>query len=112
MVSVRDYQRYARKGNTTQRGYGNDHQHELKRWFAQWKPGDPCAQCGQPMWVRWITEWRNGREYRVSMIDLGHNADRSGYIGLCHRSCNRREGAVRGNQQRRQAKRWQQARAW
>lgn len=33
-------------------------------------------------------------------IDLGHTEDRTAYVGLEHRRCNRGEAATRGNQQR------------
>ena len=86
----RDYQRYARRGTTTERGYGwKEHVKKQLAALAAWKPGDPCAQCGQPMWSRWTFD---AKGKRVSALDLGHTDDRSGYIGLCHRSCNRRDG--------------------
>lgn len=43
------------------------------------RPGQPCARCGQPM-------------YASQLLDLDHTDDRSGYLGLSHRSCNRRAG--------------------
>jgi hypothetical protein len=81
-----DWQRWARKGSTTQRGYGHVHRQERERRLAAYKPGDPCAHCGRP-----ITWWplKVARDF----IDLPHNADRSGYLpGLAHRYCNRRDG--------------------
>lgn len=77
------------QGSTTARGYGNDHQALRKQLLAAWKPGQPCARCGQPILYRWMLDG-NGR--RVSAIDLGHTDDRRAYTGLEHRTCNRRDG--------------------
>ncbi len=100
----RDMQRWARRGSTAQRGYGTAHQAERKRRLARWKPGDPCARCGLPMYGP------------AERIDLGHTPDRTAYTGLEHRSCNRGEGARRGNQMRGavrgQVRVWQTARQW
>jgi len=96
------------QGTTTQRGYGSDHQRERKRLLAQWRPGQPCARCGLPMWHRWL--WRNGE--LASAIDLGHTPDRSAYTGLEHVACNRGEGARRGNRRRGQARRVTASRQW
>ena len=43
------------------------------------RPGQPCARCGLPMYV-------------TQLLDLDHTDDRAGYLGLSHRSCNRRAG--------------------
>ncbi len=48
----------------------------------------------------------------AQFIDLGHTADRSGYTGLEHRSCNRGEGARRGNAMRGAVRQWQASRQW
>ena len=106
MASRRDWQRWARKGTTTQRGYGRRHQAERERRLRQYRPGDPCAHCGQPMpW--WPLDL--ARRY----VDLPHNPDRTGYLpGLACRKCNRSEGATRGNQARRQVQAWASARPW
>ena len=77
------------QGSTTARGYGSQHQALRARLLAAWRPGQPCARCGQPMNYRWTTD-RTGR--KVSAIDLGHNDQRTGYTGLEHRVCNRRDG--------------------
>lgn len=79
-------------GTTTARGYGAAHQKLREQLLARWRPGQPCARCGQPMLYRWLIT-PNGR--RVSAIDLGHTDDRSGYTGLEHRDCNRRAGQAR-----------------
>jgi hypothetical protein len=94
MPTWRDYQRWARKGTTTQRGYGGEHQRERKRRLAMWRPGDPCVRCGQPIWAVSIT-LAGGSV--MSLVDLGHSTDRSGYVGLEHRRCNRGDGARRRN---------------
>ena len=80
------------QGTTTARGYGAAHQALRNRLLAAWKPGQPCARCGQPMWHRWTTD-ADGK--RVSAIDLGHNDQRTGYTGLEHRGCNRRDGQAK-----------------
>lgn len=80
------------QGKTTERGYGSQHQALRARLLAAWKPGQPCARCGQPMNYRWTTD-RAGR--KVSAIDLGHNDQRTGYTGLEHRGCNRRDGQAK-----------------
>jgi hypothetical protein len=101
-----DWQRWARKGTTEQRGYGHAHRTERERRLTRYRPGDRCAHCGQP-----ITWWplTVARRY----IDLPHNADRSGYLpGLAHRYCNRKDGAIRGNRRRGTARTWQASRQW
>jgi hypothetical protein len=101
----RDLQRWARKGNTTARGYGAAHQAERERRLARYKPGDICAHGGEPlMWPREIARrW----------LDLPHNATRTGYLpGLSCRFHNRQEGAQRGNRQRAKPGRWVSARQW
>jgi hypothetical protein len=80
------------QGSTTSRGYGSQHQSMRNRLLAAWKPGQPCARCGQPMLCRWLIT-PSGK--RVSAIDLGHTDDRRGYTGLEHRSCNRRDGQAK-----------------
>ena len=97
------------RGTTTQRGYGTIHVHALKAARAAWYPGQPCAQCGRPIWQLWHID-SAGR--RISLVDLGHTPDRSGYIGLCHRYCNRAEGASRGNRMRQAAVAMASARRW
>ncbi len=74
-------------GTTTERGYGSRHQRERRRQLARWRPGQPCARCGHPMW-------------NPASIDLGHTPDRTGYAGLEHARCNRADGARRGNKRR------------
>ena len=104
----RDWQRWARNGTTQQRGYGAAHQAERALRLKQYRPGDPCAHCGQT-----ITYWplAVARQY----VDLPHTQDRTGYLaGLAHRSCNRRDGQRTSTATRygRPAQAWQQARQW
>jgi len=108
MPSLRDYQRWARKGTTTQRGYGYGHVKILHDAIARWRPGDLCTRCGYPMWNRWMLD-RRGR--KVSAIHLAHTPDRTGYEGLQHAHCNTSEGAARGNRAR-GVRTWQSSRAW
>lgn len=86
MPTRRDWQRYARRGTTTARGYGHVHQAERERRLAAYRPGDQCAHCGQP-----LAYWPLATARRY--LDLPHTADRSGYLpGLAHRKCNRADG--------------------
>jgi hypothetical protein len=109
MPTRRDYQRYARKGTTAQRGYGSGHQAERERRLRLYRPGDLCAHCGLPiLWPPSVVR---------RFTDLPHLPDRSGYLpGLAHRSCNRADnrgdGARHGNRLRGAARQWQQARRW
>jgi hypothetical protein len=99
-------------GSTEARGYGHQHQAERKRRLAAYRPGDPCAHCGQP-----ITWWPLNKVTR-RYIHLPHNADRSGYLpGLAHSYCNLRDGQARTtailNAKRGTVPRaWAQARQW
>ncbi len=104
----RDYQRWARRGSTAQRGYGGPH----ARLRAQWKPrvdaGQAwCVKCGS--WIQPGTPW-----------DLDHTDDRAGWRGPAHRGCNRSDGqrkttailnARRGNRMR-GTTRWMTSRQW
>jgi hypothetical protein len=69
--------------STRTRGKTNDGPHKTlrKRLLADLarRPGQPCARCGLPMWPG-------------QLLDLDHTDDRTGYLGLSHRSCNRRDG--------------------
>jgi hypothetical protein len=96
------------QGSTTQRGYGWSHVQERNRRLAAWRPGDPCARCGQPMWHK--QRWSNGR--LIAAIHLGHTADRTGYTGLEHDRCNEADGARRANAKQGMTRRWRTSRAW
>lgn len=106
MVTAQAWSQYARKGTTTMRGYGWTHIKARRAALAAWQPGQPCAHCGQPMWERWMYD-SHGR--RISALDLGHTTDRTAYIGLAHRYCNRAEGRSRQN---RITRGWSSARDW
>lgn len=80
------------QGKTSERGYGAAHVALRKRLLAAWTPGQPCARCGQPMLYRWLL-MPDGR--KVSAIDLGHLDGKTGYAGLEHRACNRRDGQAK-----------------
>ena len=106
-----DWQRWARKGTTAQRGYGHGHQAERERRLSIYRPGDICAHCGMPM--HW---WPLSVARRF--IDLPHAPGKTGYLpGLAHRSCNRRDGqrmttAILNARRGVTARPWQQARRW
>lgn len=68
--------------------YGYYHKKIRDALIALWQPGDPCTRCGLPMWGP------------TRKINLGHNDEGTGYTGLEHERCNKRDGAVRGNKQR------------
>ena len=104
--SRRDWQRWARRGSTEQRGYGHSHRQERERRLRVYRPGDMCAIGGEPM--QW---WPLAIARRF--IDLPHDHANGGYLpGLACRFHNRQEGAVRGNRMRGQVRQWQQARQW
>ena len=59
------------------------HDHLRKRWARQVAAGGVCcARCGLPI----------GPE---DAFDLDHTQDRSGYLGVSHRYCNRSAGGRR-----------------
>ncbi len=93
-------------GTTTQRGYGSAHAALREQWQPEVKAGRAFCQaatCVEP--TRWI---RPG-----SAWDLGHTPDRTSYTGPEHRKCNRRDGALRGNANRKHAPAaWTRSRDW
>jgi len=102
----RDYQRWARRGSTAQRGYGTEHQAERRRRLALYKPGDRCAIGGEP-----LTWWPLTVARRF--LDLAHDHAYGGYLpGLSCRAHNRAEGASRGNRTRGAVRTWPAARHW
>lgn len=90
-------------GNTSERGYGPEHQREAARLKAQLRDGDLCCRCSQPMY-RWQLEVERND---VRGIDADHWRNRKPQPpdALAHRRCNRRAGAVHGNTLRGQARR-------
>lgn len=81
-----------RKAPTARRGYGPEHQAARARYVAALRDGDPCAQClhdGKP----YHSMFRN----RLAELDLSHNDDRTGYIGLSYARCNRQDGGRRAH---------------
>jgi hypothetical protein len=91
----------SQRASRAARGYGRGHIAERKRWqrIINQRP----VRCAKPESSRCVgviargsTDW-----------DLGHDADRSGYLGPQCRACNRsaggRNGAAKTNAQRRTA---------
>lgn len=103
----RDWQRWARRGSTEQRGYGHQHRQERERRLLLYRPGHACAIGGEPM--NW---WPLDVARRF--LDLPHDHVNGGYLpGLACRRHNRAEGAVRGNRMRgRMTAPWQASRQW
>lgn len=90
-----------RRGTTTERGYDGEHQRAARRLKAELVDGDPCCRCGGPMYRAQLDVDRND----IDGIDADH-FERARALGgalpdaLAHRRCNRRAGAVLGNQMR------------
>jgi hypothetical protein len=80
------------KKSTTERGYGYAHQQERRRLTPLVNAGD--AYCAQPIcihatrWIRPGTPWA-----------LGHNTNRTAWIGPVHADCNQLDGASRGGKE-------------
>lgn len=72
-------------GSTTARGYGGNHVAARRRWLELLRQlgALQCTRCAQPV-------------YFGDAVDLDHTDDRSGYLGLAHRGCNRSAGASKG----------------
>lgn len=82
----------------TARGYGFRHQQERKRWALKVDRGEvSCARCG--LQITPGTSWH-----------LDHNADRTGYLGPSHKSCNLRAAGRKGarvtNPRRKTRRQW------
>lgn len=82
---------------TTEQGYGYTHQQARKQAIAQHHPANPCCLCGHPLGP--AGPW----------LHLDHHPNKQSYRGLAHgskpcpdcgKTCNTRDGAIRGNQAR------------
>jgi hypothetical protein len=73
-----------KKVNTTEGGWGNQHQ-KLRKALLPQAYGKPCARCGQPM-----QPWQE--------LHLDHNDSRTGYVGFSHAACNLRAAAKKARQ--------------
>jgi hypothetical protein len=83
--------------NTTQRGYGNDHQKVRKYWEPLVATGSvECARKDCLRVARGMPRLIAAGEY----WDLGHDRETGTWHGPEHRDCNRSEGASFGNRQR------------
>jgi len=97
----RHHQRYCNPGcrpgrsgvktkTTTERGYGQAHQQERRKW-------KPIVDAGQAVCHAKTCVMRSRAIQPGEEWDLGHTEDRTAWTGPEHRRCNRREGARRGN---------------
>lgn len=70
--------------SSTQRGYGNEHQKERRRYKALMDQGEQffCPECGK--WVPPDRDWH-----------LAHDHRNGGYLGPAHPRCNMRESVYR-----------------
>lgn len=78
----------AKPRSTRARGYGTEHQ-ALRAQLLPLAYGQNCHLCGDAM--------EQGQD-----LHLDHNEDRTGYRGMVHAACNRRDGARRGCERQRQ----------
>ena len=75
-------------GSTKDRGYSGEHVALRKQWAPIVAAGQArCTRCGLP-----IAPW--------APFDLDHSEDRRYYLGVAHRSCNRRAGALKKQRMR------------
>jgi hypothetical protein len=65
------------RGTRQQRGYTAEHDALRAQLVAALDPWAPCPRCQQPL----------GPD--AARLDLMHNEDRTGWLGLGHRRCNR-----------------------
>ena len=79
--------------STAERGYGADHEKE-RAWWA------PVVAAGDGWCHAEFCLYDSRRIPAGSAWDLGHNVQRTAWIGPTHMRCNRSEGARRGNRAR------------
>jgi len=70
-------QRDQQRGSRQQRGYDAQHDALRAQLVAALDPWAPCPRCRDPL----------GPD--PALLDLMHNDDRTGWLGLGHRRCNR-----------------------
>ena len=87
----------ATRRTTAERGYDGPHQRERRRLDLTVQAGRAYCQQGLPgngssgtcikrtRWIQPGTRWA-----------LGHNDQRTAWIGTCHHACNQHDGAVKG----------------
>jgi len=87
------------RASTTDRGYGNEHQRERRKWQARLNGGRvvQCTCHGSCKRHSGQCEVMIDRETPSDQWDLAHNEGQQGYAGPWCRSCNRADGAVRSN---------------
>jgi hypothetical protein len=101
----RDYQRWARRGTTAQRGYGREHARRRARW-------KPLVDAGQVMCHAVICLKSTRQIWPGTPWHLGHTPDRTAWTGPEHEQCNESEAAIRGNRARGRTRAWQTSRRW
>ena len=79
----REYE--AKRGSSSQRGYGSQHRNERQRWARR------IATLGHIQCATCPTTIHDGDPW-----DLGHTTDRRSYIGPQCPPCNRSDGGRRG----------------
>lgn len=78
--------------STNQRGYGAEHQRLRKQWAKLLDDiGQlPCTRASDRQCSGFVTR---GQEW-----ELDHTDDRTGYLGIAHKACNRRHGGWKSQQ--------------
>ena len=75
-------------GYTTAAGYGHTHQQIRLTYIAAFRPGQPCAIGGEELWHHTHLKW-------CDLLDLAHDHQHGGYLGLACRKHNRGEPSLR-----------------
>jgi hypothetical protein len=83
----------ARARHSRATAYDGAHVAARAAYVARFRPGQPCAIGGEPLWRHTLRKW-------CDLLDLAHDHKRGGYLGLACRRHNRGEGAARGNRMR------------